>query len=46
MKPSAVPQIRGYPLIQNGDVHGLDEFLGATELTIRNNPPSLKSALL
>jgi 3',5'-nucleoside bisphosphate phosphatase len=28
------PQIRGYPLIQSGDVHGLDEFLGATELTI------------
>jgi 3',5'-nucleoside bisphosphate phosphatase len=20
------PQIRGYPLIQSGDVHGLDEF--------------------
>jgi 3',5'-nucleoside bisphosphate phosphatase len=29
------PQIRGYPLIQSGDVHGLDEFLGATELTLR-----------
>jgi 3',5'-nucleoside bisphosphate phosphatase len=28
------PQIRGYPLIQSGDVHGLDEFLGATELTL------------
>lgn len=25
------PQIRGYPLIQNGDVHGLDEFLGSNE---------------
>ncbi len=22
------PQLRGYPLIQSGDVHGLDEFLG------------------
>lgn len=25
------PQISGYPLIQNGDVHGLDEFLGSNE---------------
>ncbi|MDR3577124.1 MAG: PHP domain-containing protein [Anaerolineaceae bacterium] len=25
------PQIKGYPLIQNGDVHRLDEFLGANE---------------
>lgn len=24
------PQIRGYPLIQSGDVHMLDDFLGAT----------------
>lgn len=24
------PQIAGYPLIQNGDVHYLDDFLGAT----------------
>jgi 3',5'-nucleoside bisphosphate phosphatase len=29
------PQIKGYPLIQNGDVHGLDEFLGSTEFTIQ-----------
>jgi 3',5'-nucleoside bisphosphate phosphatase len=29
------PQIQGYPLIQNGDVHGLDEFLGGTELKIQ-----------
>jgi PHP family Zn ribbon phosphoesterase len=28
------PQIRGYPLIQSGDVHGLDEFCGATELNL------------
>jgi 3',5'-nucleoside bisphosphate phosphatase len=25
------PQIRGYPLIQSGDVHRLEEFLGACE---------------
>jgi hypothetical protein len=24
------PQLKNYPLIQNGDVHTLDEFLGAT----------------
>jgi PHP family Zn ribbon phosphoesterase len=28
------PQIRGYPLIQNGDVHRLEEFLGACEFHI------------
>jgi PHP family Zn ribbon phosphoesterase len=28
------PQIRGYPLIQNGDVHYLDGFLGTTEWSI------------
>lgn len=28
------PQVRGYPLIQNGDVHRLDEFLGAYEFHI------------
>jgi len=28
------PQIRGYPLIQNGDVHYLDDFLGTTEWII------------
>jgi 3',5'-nucleoside bisphosphate phosphatase len=26
--PSKFPQIIGYPLLQNGDVHRLDEFLG------------------
>jgi len=26
----AFPQIKGYPIIQNGDVHRLDEFLGST----------------
>jgi len=28
------PQIRSYPLIQSGDVHRLDEFLGACEFRI------------
>jgi len=28
------PQLSGYPLIQSGDVHRLDEFLGVTELHI------------
>lgn len=28
------PQIKSYPLIQNGDVHRLSEFLGATVFTI------------
>jgi hypothetical protein len=29
------PQLRGYPLIQSGDVHRLDEFLGANYLTLQ-----------
>jgi PHP family Zn ribbon phosphoesterase len=28
------PQIKGYPLIQNGDVHFLDGFLGSTFWTL------------
>ncbi len=28
------PQLQGYPLIQNGDVHSLDDFLGANLLMI------------
>jgi 3',5'-nucleoside bisphosphate phosphatase len=28
------PQIRGYPLIQSGDVHRLDEFLGVCEFRV------------
>jgi 3',5'-nucleoside bisphosphate phosphatase len=28
------PQIKGYPLIQNGDVHFLDDFLGAAHYTV------------
>lgn len=31
---SRYPQIRGYPLIQSGDVHRLEEFLGANYLTL------------
>jgi PHP family Zn ribbon phosphoesterase len=30
------PQIKGYPLIQNGDVHRLTEFLGSTIFTLEN----------
>jgi hypothetical protein len=29
-----VPQMAGYPLIQNGDVHYLEDFLGATTWTV------------
>ena len=28
------PQLKGYPLIQNGDVHRLNEFLGSLIFTI------------
>lgn len=28
------PQLAGFPLIQNGDVHRLDEFLGVNELVV------------
>jgi PHP family Zn ribbon phosphoesterase len=34
------PQIRKYPLIQNGDVHCLDDFLGATIFSVET--PSLR----
>jgi hypothetical protein len=34
------PQIRGYPLIQSGDVHRLEEFLGACEFHLE--APTLK----
>jgi PHP family Zn ribbon phosphoesterase len=30
--PLRLPQIRGIPLIQNGDVHRLEEFMGVTHL--------------
>lgn len=28
------PQIKGYPLIQNGDVHRLEEFIGVNQFTV------------
>jgi len=31
------PQIKGYPLIQSGDVHYLDDFLGVNQLIIKPN---------
>lgn len=34
------PQLKGYPLLQSGDVHQLDSFLGTTELTL--NAPTIK----
>jgi PHP family Zn ribbon phosphoesterase len=38
IKPGEVslkfPQIKGYPLVQNGDVHRLDEFLGVNHFHI------------
>ena len=30
------PQIKGYPLIQSGDVHLIDEFLGANNFLLEN----------
>jgi hypothetical protein len=40
------PQIRDYPLIQNGDVHYLDDFLGATLFNLEKPAISeLKKAL-
>ncbi len=32
--PLKYPQIVGYPLIQSGDVHRLDEFLGVNQFTV------------
>jgi len=32
--PILFPQIKGYPLVQNGDVHRLDEFIGTMTLNI------------
>ncbi len=37
-------QLRGYPLIQSGDVHGLDEFLGANLFKL--NEPSIEELRL
>lgn len=40
------PQITGYPIIQSGDVHYLDDFLGAVQLFIeRPSILEIKSAL-
>ncbi len=39
-----LPQIHGYPLIQNGDVHRLDEFLGVNHFHIA--APSIKEIRL
>lgn len=33
---SQYPQIAGYPLIQDGDAHFLDDILGVNELTLQN----------
>jgi 3',5'-nucleoside bisphosphate phosphatase len=30
------PEVEGYPILQNGDVHYLDDFLGATYLQVDN----------
>lgn len=32
--PKRLPQVSGYPLMQDGDVHFLDDFLGATDWTL------------
>ena len=34
--PEKYPQIRGYPLVQDGDAHRLNEFLGVNEFTVEN----------
>ena len=34
MAPLRYPQIRGYPLIRDGDAHRLDEFLGVNEFQV------------
>ncbi len=40
------PQLKGYPLIQNGDVHFLADFLGATIFTLEKPTiPEIKMAL-
>jgi PHP family Zn ribbon phosphoesterase len=40
------PQLKGYSIVQNGDVHRLDEFLGSLILKIENPTISeIKSAL-
>ena len=36
MAPRRYPQIRGYPLIRDGDAHRLNEFLGVNEFLIES----------
>ncbi len=38
------PQIKGYPLIQSGDVHYLDDFLGVNQFQL--NAPTIKEIKL
>jgi len=41
------PQLEGYPLIQSGDVHSMDEFCGRTVFTLAAPTiPEIKRALL
>jgi hypothetical protein len=46
MAPLRYPQIRGYPLVRDGDAHRLDEFLGVNEFLIESpTVAELKMAL-
>jgi hypothetical protein len=46
MAPLRYPQIRGYPLIRDGDAHRLNEFLGVNEFLLESPTVSeLKLAL-
>jgi len=41
------PQIKGYPLIQNGDVHYINEFLGSTKYNLESpNLSEITQAIL
>ena len=41
---SSYPQIKGYPLIQNGDVHFINEFLGSSKYSVEK--PNLLEIML
>jgi len=44
---SQFPQIAGYPLVQDGDAHFLDDILGVNEFTLQNpNIAELRMAIL
>jgi hypothetical protein len=46
MAPLRYPQIRGYPLVRDGDAHRLNEFLGVNEFLIESpTMAELKMAL-